>query len=83
MGKGVKAGKVPVTVRALIARINRKLKASDEVLKATRGEGRARQEFGDFYVLDFNRNAVMQKNVDPEQLGRELGVLKPWEEVQE
>ena len=32
-----------------------------------------------FYRLDFNRNAVVAKNVDVEALGRKLGVLAPYE----
>ncbi|HTQ03027.1 MAG TPA: hypothetical protein VMI54_04195 [Polyangiaceae bacterium] len=71
-------GKVPVTKRALIQRINRKIADDGEVLKATRGE-RSRQELGDFYILDPNHNAIVNKHVDPEALGRELGVLKPYE----
>jgi len=71
---------VPVSLRALIARINRKLRADDQMLKATRGE-RARGDLGDFYLLDFNRNIIRDQRVDPEELGRELGVLKPWETV--
>ena len=78
MSKGQKA---PVTMRAVIQRINRKLKADDEQLRATRGEGNAQRELGDYYIVDFNRNSVMRKDVDPAKLARELGVLKPWEEV--
>jgi hypothetical protein len=36
---------------------------------------------GRHYVLDWNDNVITQNDVDPEALGRELGVLKPWEEV--
>lgn len=72
---------VPVSLRALVARINRKL-APDEMLKATRGE-RWRDELGDFYLVDLDANAVMAKHVDPESYGRKLGVLKAWERLQE
>ena len=71
---------MPVTERALIQRINRVLKKQDEVLKATRG-ARARQELGDFYILDFNRNRIIEKNVDPEEVGKELKVLLPYERL--
>jgi len=69
-----------VTMTALISRINRKLKPDHETLKVTRGE-RLRQNVGDFYVLDVNRNCIVQQHSDPERLGRELGVLKDYEEV--
>jgi hypothetical protein len=72
--------KVPVTVRALIARINRKL-APDLQLKIARG--RARVDVGDYYVVNTRINGVMQryKDCDPEELGRELDVLKGYEVV--
>jgi hypothetical protein len=73
---------VPVTMRAVIQRINRKLLADDEVLRKARGE-RARQEVGEFYVINFSMNSVMSKYVDPEEMARELGVLQPWETVTE
>jgi hypothetical protein len=73
---------VPITTRALVQRINRALGKRDEVLKITRGE-RARSDLGDFYVLDVSMNAVVSKDVDPEELGRKLGVLKEWERVVE
>lgn len=71
---------VPVSTRALLQRINRKLAEGDEQLKTARSD-RARLELGDYYVIDVNRNVVRGKNVDPETLGRELGVLKGWETV--
>ena len=55
--------KVPVTMRAVIAHINRKLRPDDEVVKVPRG--RWRNELGDFYILNFNRNWVVNKNIDP------------------
>jgi len=72
---------VPVSQRALIARINRALKKDDEVLKATRGE-RWRDEQGDFYILDWRKNWIVYKHVDLEELGRELEVLKPFEHLE-
>jgi Domain of unknown function (DUF6602) len=71
---------VPVTLRSVLQRINRKLAKQGEVLKATRGE-RARSQMGDFFVIDASRNFLVQANVDPEALARELGVLNPWESV--
>jgi len=77
-----KVSKVLVSKRALVQRINRKLAADDECLKKTRG-GRMQQEFGDFYLLDTRINGVIGKDVDPEELGRKLGVLHPGEGVEE
>jgi hypothetical protein len=78
---------VPVSLRALIQRINRKL-ATDQgalyadQLRKARGL-RWRQTVGEYYLLNVFRNAVDNTRVDPETLGRELGVLAPWEIVEE
>jgi hypothetical protein len=73
---------VAVTMRALVQRINRQLKKDQEVLKATRG-AQARLDLGAFYRLDWNRNLVLETDVDPEAMGRKLGVLQPYERVVE
>jgi hypothetical protein len=71
---------VPVSLRALMQRVNRALANQDETLKTSRGE-RCRQQMGDYYIVNTSRNFIVDKNVDPEELGRELGVLKAWESV--
>jgi hypothetical protein len=73
--------KSPVTKRALVQRINRKLAAKGEKLIATRGEI-AQSELGDFYRVNAH-GAITSKNDEPEKLGRELGVLKPYEVLTE
>jgi hypothetical protein len=40
-----------------------------------------RQDVGDYYIVDFKINAITRKDVDPEQMGRDLGVLKEFEQV--
>jgi len=82
MGAVTKKERVAVSMRALVQRINRHLKENDEIMKSPRGR-RMRWDVGDFYVIDAKRNFVVSKDVDPEALGRELGVLKPWEKVEE
>lgn len=69
-----------VSLSALMKRINRRLRANDEMLRTTRGE-RARLDLGDYYVHDFRRNLALDTHVDPERLGRELGVLREHERV--
>jgi hypothetical protein len=71
--------RIPVSTRAVIARINRKLKPNGEMLKVMRG--RARSSVGDYCIVNFERNWIANPHVDPEAVGRELGVLEPWEEV--
>jgi hypothetical protein len=70
--------KVPVSERALIQRINRKLLDDDQVVKSARGS-RAEQELGAFYVIDFRHNCIVKKDVALRALGRKLGALRSYE----
>ena len=74
--------KVPVSLRALTARINRKLAKDDAMLLKVRGRAGTRREFGDYCVVDARSNAVKSTHVSPVELGRELGVLRGWEKVE-
>jgi hypothetical protein len=69
---------VPVSTRALVQRINRVLAGQTRKLKRTRG-GRAIQDLGEWYVIEAAKNFVLAKRVDPEEMGRELGALAPFE----
>jgi len=73
-------GGVPVSTRAVIARINRALKPDYEMLKITRGY-RAQLDLGQYYILNYNRNFIRNHHVDPETVARELEVLADYEEV--
>ena len=63
-----------ITMKALIARINRQLTKDSMLLRKTRGE-RAKLDLGEFYVHDYSYNIPNECHVDPEEYGRELGVL--------
>ena len=76
-----KATRVPVTTRAIIQRINRKLRREDKMLKKPRGAWT--YDLGDYYIVDIRRNLLDDVRVDPETLARELGVLQDYEEVVE
>jgi hypothetical protein len=80
--KAKKAEAVPVTVRAIVQRINRALAKKGEQLRASRGD-QARTELGDYYVIDLHRNTLVLYRVNLDALGRKLGVLRPWERVEE
>jgi hypothetical protein len=81
MAKAEKPRRVPVSGRAVMQRINRELASQGKVLKKSRGE-RARQDFGDYYIIDVNRNFLVESHCDLEELGRKLAVLRGFEEVQ-
>jgi hypothetical protein len=74
--------KAPVAMRALIARINRKLGPQDMQLKTARG-WRVRSDVGNFYVVNTRINGIVYryKDCDPVEVARDLGVLKPYERV--
>lgn len=69
-----------VSQSALIKRINRKLAPDDEILRTAR---RYTSDCGWYYIHDVRGNFVTSTHVDPETLGRELGVLRSYETVAE
>jgi hypothetical protein len=69
-----------VTMRALAQRINRKLAKDNECLKKARSI-RDELNVGQWFIVDLERNFVTAQHVEPEALGRELGVLQPWESL--
>ena len=73
--------RVPVTMRALLQRINRRLEADgDKVLKVARS-ARARQYLGNYYIIDVTKNAIAGIGIKPEDYAMRLGVLAEWEEI--
>jgi hypothetical protein len=73
---------VPITRRALVQRIGRALGRKGERLKANSRPGPA-ADLGNYYTVDINRRSVVQTHLDDlEKLGRELGVLKPYERIE-
>ena len=73
---------IPVAKRALLARINRHLATKGQKLFAARSE-RIRAVVGDFYLIDTDKNLHIDDHIDLEEFGRELGVLQPWEKLEE
>ncbi|WP_434888735.1 hypothetical protein [Bradyrhizobium sp. HKCCYLS2038] len=72
---------VPVTMRALIARINRKLAPDWKALRHCRKDSRWLDAYGEYFVVDLRRNQADRAFIDPVEYGAELGVLQPFEEV--
>ncbi len=72
--------KVPVSERALVQRINRKLKDDSAVVKKARRTPSMEQDgFGRYFRLDYSGNRIVDKDVDLEVLGRDVDVLRPYE----
>lgn len=73
--------RAPLTTNAVIQRINRKLRPEWRRLRACRHNSRWWNDLGDYYIVDLDRNAIVRSHVEPETYGRELGVVKPFEQV--
>jgi len=73
--------KVKVSERALIQRINRKLKSEDQLLKVSRENSRSFSTLGRYFIVDIYRNFVISHDIDIVGLARELGALKEYEDL--
>jgi hypothetical protein len=71
--------KLPVTERALFARVNRALAKKEERLCKSHPNSRLRYNIGTFYRVDQRR--VVATHVDLEAIASELGVLAGYEEL--
>jgi hypothetical protein len=78
-----KSTTVPVSVRAAMQRINRKLAPDGEKLLKCREGARWLSDLGRYYILDVNRNVLLTRHVALDALGRKLKVLAPWESLVE
>jgi hypothetical protein len=81
--------RVPITMRALTQRINRKLAEQGEQLRKYgpppemgSPADEAYRELGDWYIVS-PEYGVRRDHVDPVELGKELGVIQKWETVME
>ena len=60
--------KVPVSMRALIQRINRKLRHNGELLKVARGSrGEAEADVGRYFIVNIKRDLLVNDHCDPEE----------------
>ena len=78
-----KPSKVPVSERAVVQRINRKLRQEHEQLHATRPGTQAELTLGRYYVRNVTGNYIVSMHVDVEKLGREVEAIAEWEEMVE
>ncbi len=80
-----KAQKVRVSERALLARIQRKLNSNGQIIHKLRqppeGVSRWFGDLGAYYTVVADGNSVGDTHINLELYAKELGVLKPYEEV--
>jgi hypothetical protein len=79
---------VNVSERALMARVNRKLRHKHEQVRKARGfwDGPRyydHPELGRYYVVSHSSNTIEAMDIDLESLARDLGVLAAWEKMEE
>jgi hypothetical protein len=70
---------VPISKRALLARLNRKLEADAAAVKITRDGTPARRTLGEYYTV--RDGGVSDANIDLESYGRQYGVLAQHEHL--
>jgi hypothetical protein len=70
----------PISEKALIGRIRRKLAHVGEILVISRGQ-RTRNELGNYYIIDNHLGNVHASHCELEKLGREIGALSTSESV--
>jgi hypothetical protein len=71
-----------LTIRALEARVRRRLAREGEVLHKCRQGSRWYPDLGDYYAAN-ERNHLVRTHIDLEQLAEELGVIGAAESVAE
>lgn len=74
-----RSSKVPISVRALVKRLNRRLGEDGEQLRRARAGTRQAESVGAYYRTSNAR--VVDRDVDLIALGRRLGVLRDFEVV--
>jgi hypothetical protein len=73
--------KVPVTRRAVVQRINRRLKGQYKRLRACHRGSQSWDALGDYYVVDTYRNLVVDTGVNMAKLADKIGALQPFEQL--
>lgn len=59
---------------ALLQRINGLLSQKHEMVRKTK-HGKWQTDLGDYYIIDFDHNVVIEKHVDLVKKAKELGVI--------
>ncbi|NVN92776.1 MAG: hypothetical protein HXX11_19570 [Desulfuromonadales bacterium] len=72
--------KIPVSLWAVIQRINRILAMENKLLLESSGH-QEKEDFGDWYIIDPLTKAVTVRNCEIEELARKVGALKPNETI--
>ncbi len=72
-------GKLQVSQRGLLQRINRHLAEQETGLVVKKDRTFAKPQVDVYYVLDTKAGRIVKHNVNLEEFARELDVFKSWE----
>jgi hypothetical protein len=73
---------VKITQHELLRRINQKIAKNIEGVTESR-DGESHNETDEYFTIEFDQNKITTTNVDLEKLGKELGVLKDFEKLED
>lgn len=71
---------VPVTSRAILARVNRQLAKDGQSLKKCPPGSKAFAELGPYYLIN-GRKGLIRTAIDLPEFATELGCLRPYERI--
>jgi hypothetical protein len=74
--------KLPITQRALVARLRRVLRPEERDVRESTAAQRKKYGLGRFYAVDNKKGSITDKDIDLEKLARSLNVLEPWEKLE-
>jgi len=72
---------VPVSTYALWRRVNRRLKLKHQKLDTARGH--AVHDLGRYYIVNLDKNELVDSDVDLTKLATKLNCLQPYERVED
>lgn len=72
---------VQIDERAVLARVNRALKPSQQNLRKCRSDSAAHEKLGSYYLVSLDPPRIVRTHVDLAALASELQVLEPYEQV--
>jgi hypothetical protein len=83
-GNSIQKDNLPMNTKiishsTLIRRVNHALSFGGFVIKKTHKQDICRENFGEYYCLDFCDGIVTDKNIDLESYARNMEVLQDWE----
>jgi len=76
-----KLKRIPVSERALLARLNRHLRNRGKVIKKCRYWSRDHFTLGDYFAVDLYRNVIIAHHIDLSDWAKNRGVIKDYESL--